>query len=778
MIATTAPYKSLIDADVRQVRAKVQIDYTDALIDQSIERSANGEGRQSLIDQVANGIESPTRRWFAWGVTGSWDGYYLPNEHVEVGYHSAAVSRDDRTFLEGGPSQLAGTSIYGRRPYGKFVNLPTVTVGFSERPVLSVKAVFDDKLLEWAEEFDIEVYDADGVLQHTETVTGNTGVKYQVPITAINNAVVQKLIVRKWSRTGATAKVVEFLTSVSETYEGDEVFEVSVLEESETDDASLPIGNISANSCTVVLHNEDDRFGYNNPDSPLNNQIKENRRISIWLAVVGATDWIPMGVFYAKNWSVPEQALEVTVSGEDILSLMGQTEYSSTEIITAPSDQPFSDSTLTTWSLDNVELVAGEFRIAATGLLSADGGRAYALAIYGTIPGQPPTYYGRATRTFSVASTAGLTVVVAATYSATAPDNSELVVEISFNEGGSWQSVASGESVSGVFDSDVDGPQDLYVRVTLISRGAEPSFSSISLTVSQLPSLYSMAVSVCRDYGLAASQYTIDDELADYTIEYAYLDPVSHRAALQMIAEAGIARCYGDRFGVLRIVSARQIESSVAKTFSSDDYYELDNPAVQGKVTNHVVCTTKPLAPASVAEEVHNSTETVPAGDARTFTVFYAEKPVIDAALSTGDLSGGISLVSATYYTWGASIRLSNSNGTDTDTSVIIDGKPLRSKSGKRFEASNAESIRQFGKITYQFPDNQLIQDDDVAQLICDRLVDYFRAARRDVRIVAPGDPALELADELSSNGGRFGLVRAEYAYDGALEAQYAGRAL
>jgi len=775
VIATSDAYKTAIDADSRQVIPRVKIDYTGALIDQSIERSANAESAQSIIDQVADGIETPTRKWWSWA-NFEWGNTYFPNDAVEVGYHSRQIARADKTFLEGGPATLFGRKIYGAASFGTFVNYPTVVVGFSERAMMSVKAVFDDKHMEWAEEFTIYVYDSSGALQHTEAVTGNTGVKYEVPITAILDAGRQELIIKKWSRVDTNAKVLEFLTSVSETYDGDEVFDLMVLEESETDDASLPIGNISANACEVSIHNAADKFNYGNDESPLNNQIKENRRISIWLSVVGADDLIPLGVFYSRHWSVPEQDLAVTVSGEDRLSLMAETTYSSNEIITAASDQNFSDDALSGWVLDNIVMASGVFRLGTGFPLSDPGGSIFATGVYAELVYRRPARSGTAIRTFSVNYTAGLTVYVATSWDANEPDNTEVIVEISF-DGTNYESTTDGGVIRGMFDTDISGTYDLYVKVTLVERGGDPSFDSIDITVSQVPSVYSMAVAVCKDYGLLTGEYLIDETLGAYTIDYAYLNPISHRAALEKIAQAALARCYVDRYDRIIMESAVDTPVGTEKTLTNDDYYEKNNPAKGGKVVNEVMVTSAPLALASVAEEVASSTETIPASSQASYTLSYVEKPVMDAALDTGSLAAGVSLVSATYYTWGADVTLSNANGTDTETDIVIDGKPLRPVTGNRYSASNAASIREFGKITYEFPDNHLIQRADVSQLIADTLVDYYKVDRRDIEIVYPGDPSLLLSDVVTC-GGAFQEVRQRFEFDGALEALIEGRAV
>lgn len=176
--------------------------------------------------------------------------------------------------------QLAGTGGAFSTPY------PTLTVTFFPRPITRLQAVGDSKRQEWPVDFNIKLYDSNNTLLHVETVTGNTEIVWSKvldePITQVEKMTLE---ITKWSHTGRQAKILEFLTSVQETYEGDDILLVHLLEEREVSHGSLPVGNISANEIDIRLNNESRKFDAGNKQSSLYQLLKANRRIKAWLGV-------------------------------------------------------------------------------------------------------------------------------------------------------------------------------------------------------------------------------------------------------------------------------------------------------------------------------------------------------------------------------------------------------------------------------------------------------------------------------------------------------------
>ena len=84
----------------------------------------------------------------------------------------------------------------------------------------------------------------------------------------------------------------------------DYLIDFSVLEEI-CAESNTPLGKISANELEVTLLNPDNRFNPQNTTGPYYGLIKTGIRVDPFVRVVSPTlvsDWIPLGVFYVRDW--------------------------------------------------------------------------------------------------------------------------------------------------------------------------------------------------------------------------------------------------------------------------------------------------------------------------------------------------------------------------------------------------------------------------------------------------------------------------------------------
>src|SRR5690606_25563463 len=177
--------------------------------------------------------------------------------------------------------QLAGAGGVFSAPY------PTLTVRHLPRPIHSLKVVGDDKRLEHPVDFTIRLYSEADVLLYTETVAGNTEIRWSKPLAVpVLDVAKQVLEITRWSHEGRQVKIVEFFTSVQQTYESSDLVEISLLEERDVSAGGLPVGSISANEITIKIRNDDRRFDVGNSQSPLYRLLKPNRRIRAWLGTL------------------------------------------------------------------------------------------------------------------------------------------------------------------------------------------------------------------------------------------------------------------------------------------------------------------------------------------------------------------------------------------------------------------------------------------------------------------------------------------------------------
>ena len=321
MYPVTQEFLEQMKATERRVIAKVQIDYTDPFIDQSIQVQASEQANISYPAQTADAVIEPFAKYAA--LDGSW---------VLGEDWALAPGPDEAATKQMGwwGSQLAGADGSFTAPY------PTLTVTFFERPITQLKVVGDSKREEYPVDFDINLYDANGTILYTETVTDNNNVIWQKTLSsAITQVTKMDLVIKKWSHAGRQVKILEFFTSIQETYEGDDILLIHLLEEREVSQGSLPVGNISANEIDIRLNNSDGRFSIGNTQSSIARLLKQNRRIKAWLGVEhddGTEEWVPLGVFWSGDWSVPEDSVYAQTTGRDRLELLRKSTYSSSVV--------------------------------------------------------------------------------------------------------------------------------------------------------------------------------------------------------------------------------------------------------------------------------------------------------------------------------------------------------------------------------------------------------------------------------------------------------------
>ena len=287
MYPVTQDFIDKMKADRRQVFARVEIDYTDPFIDQSIQVEANEQANVSYPQQTADSVDQTTHKYAC--LDGTWD-------LTSGEYHLApSVNMIHRYQMGWWGAQFAGAGGLFVTPY------PALTVTHSPRPIRQLKVVGDTAREEYPVDFNIRLYGPDDTLLKTETVTGNTQVSWSKALEQqVFDVAKQVLEITKWSHEGRCAKIIEFFTSIREVYETGDLVSIWLLEEREASQGSLPVGNISSNEIMLVLNNEDKKFDIDNENSPLKNLLKPNRRIQVWLGTETSNSWI---VFKGKTWN-------------------------------------------------------------------------------------------------------------------------------------------------------------------------------------------------------------------------------------------------------------------------------------------------------------------------------------------------------------------------------------------------------------------------------------------------------------------------------------------
>ena len=785
MYPTSQEFQEKIKQQIdRRTFSKVQIDYTDPFLDQSITVAANESANASFPSQTADAVAEPFAKIAS--LDGSW---------VLDGTYAVAPTPQEAETKQMGwwGSQLAGAGGAFSTPY------PTLTVTFFPRPITRLKAVGDSKRQEWPVDFSIHLYDGNNTLLYTETVTGNIEIAWSKvldePITQVEKMTLE---LTKWSHAGRQAKILEFFTSIQETYEDDNIIFIHLLEEREVSQGSLPVGNISANEIDIRLSNETRKFDAGNKQSPLYQTLKANRRIKAWLGVKDVIgEWhteIEQSSYYYQARLCGERY--VAQGFKPVGSLVGAREVWA-YVLSSPTGKEGSPPDVHFHVYSNNEDVPGESISTDYGVVTGDNwpsgrqwvgtkivldeplqeGQQYWLVLAGQgvydyydnvryVSSDSDKYADGYRCTSSDGMTWNKTHDRDLTFRLDAPIYKDEWVPLGTFWSGDWHV-----------------PEDRVYAQT-IGRDRLELLRKSTYSTSQVQmnkTLYNLAQSIFQDAGLTEEEYYIDTELQQFPVPYAWFDSQSHREALRKIAEACLGQVYCDRNGIIRIEgpSFLQSQTEPVMTITPDDYFRKDNPVKWSEIANYIEVETQPLRP-DVSQEVYRSNEPIPiiAGQTKTITVYYNHTPCIEATATLENFVSGAEITKTTYYAWGANISVSSSN---TGTfELVINAKPLRVLNKEKAIAQDEESILDNGMLKYTFPVNPLVQTREVAQKIADTLLAYFKNPRRDVEVEWRGNPALLLGDKIAvvdkDEENEYFVTRQELEFDGALRARMSGR--
>jgi hypothetical protein len=217
-------------------------------------------------------------------------------------------------------------------------NLPAaaiLTVSFDARPIYTILLVGDVLLNEYPVDFTVQLYDASNALLFTQTVTGNTLVKYATDIEVVSNVCSIVLTVTKINKANTSCKIVEFYTAVQEIYEGNEILSITLLEEQVYDNQSLPIGNVSSNEVDIRLSNLNGYFDPGNLSSPIRTLLKRNRKVQVFFGaeiIPSIIEWYPVGTFWTLDWKAPRSEIYIDLTARDKLELMRSTTFNTSPV--------------------------------------------------------------------------------------------------------------------------------------------------------------------------------------------------------------------------------------------------------------------------------------------------------------------------------------------------------------------------------------------------------------------------------------------------------------
>lgn len=321
MIATSQGFTLAAVDVIRKPKARVTITWTDSTIDTSLAVSANDENRTTFTSQVVDSVDIMSRKWFHFdGVTPFSEAtYFMPSDTAE--------SRAQYQIGWWGAARCGADSTWGAGPN------PLLTVSFDVRPVRGLKVVGDTAWGEYPVDFNINIYNGLSLVQ-TVSVTGNNSVTWEADVSALGysfpDVTKMELEVIKWSRSSRVVKITEFYTPIVQQYSGDDILDLTILEETDFENGTLPVGNISSNEISIKLQNADGLLWPDNDASDINDLIKHNRKISVELGFDiggGVVEWVPMGVYWSGDWDTPEHEIYASTTARDNIDRLRKIDY-------------------------------------------------------------------------------------------------------------------------------------------------------------------------------------------------------------------------------------------------------------------------------------------------------------------------------------------------------------------------------------------------------------------------------------------------------------------
>lgn len=308
MIAVSNKYKQAVYAPTRKTSAKVRFEVLDNEAYSDNTSTVTNEALISRKMQLTNKIRTMSHRYATferdyWKLDGS---FHIPPKvdegDSELGWWSGDICDENGVF----------------NPY------QVLEFNFTEEHnSMGLTITFDSMANEYAADFDIDVYRADGTLVLHEAVTNN-GEPIYVLTKGMDNYGKIVLTIKKWAKPYRRCRVNEVDFGVIKEYEGDKLINLNLIEQMNVVGDTLP-----ANEIKFTIDNSNREFNILNPEG-FYRFLKERQEVSAQIGVEiagGIFEYVDFMRYYLVDWQSDEGALTTTFTARNILELLGQKEY-------------------------------------------------------------------------------------------------------------------------------------------------------------------------------------------------------------------------------------------------------------------------------------------------------------------------------------------------------------------------------------------------------------------------------------------------------------------
>ncbi|MEK4453893.1 hypothetical protein [Paenibacillus sp. FSL L8-0506] len=310
MIDVSRQYKKAVYAASRKTSAQIEFQILNNEAYEEVSKiSVSSSAPQSRQTQVVNKVRKMSKKYGTfepdyWLLDGSFHILPRTNENLssELGWWSDAICNDDGTF----PTEQM------------------LTIDFtSPIETLGVAITFDTLTGEHPSNFKITFLSATAEVINTLEVVGNT-TAYYVSATPVSGYQHLELTISKWSKGSRRARVTEVDFGVIQTYDGNKLISVNLLEEMNVVGDTLP-----SNEIRFVVDNSDKAFNILNPQGYYK-FLEKNQEVSLSIGLEiaqGSFEFVHIAKYYLTDWKSDEGTLTTTFTARDFLDALETIDY-------------------------------------------------------------------------------------------------------------------------------------------------------------------------------------------------------------------------------------------------------------------------------------------------------------------------------------------------------------------------------------------------------------------------------------------------------------------
>jgi len=323
-------------------------------------------------------------------------------------------------------------------------------------------------------------------------------------------------------------------------------------------------------------------------------------------------------------------------------------------------------------------------------------------------------------------------------------------------------------------------------------KNAEYKESVIATDVTLYDLLTTVLTSAKTNIPMADLEYTIDEELKNYTVAFGYFPRQSYFKCIKQIVEACMGQAYMSKLDVLTVVGPSDAGTTTGYAITKDSYYNHTQPAKSDELYNYVSVPVTAITEQDDSSDVYTSDAiTLEADEEKIIDIEYSSYPTINVSAALDDpdddtvVGADIVIVSSVFYSCNATVTIKNNGASSESCKVVLSGTAYDANSDTVVDKSDAGSIAEYGKIKYDYTANHLIQTNVMAATIATTLLDSYKTWRKDTNIVWRGDPCLELRDLIQmpeykrfgiDNEATFKIYKQKTEFEGYLKSTLDGR--